>query len=67
MSACDVACPDAPTASLDAETRAVVLDLIREARARGAAIIGIFHDAEIRDRVCSREIDVTAFAPGRAA
>jgi len=58
---------DEPTASLDAENRAVVLDLIREARARGAAIIGIFHDAEVRERVCDRAVDVTAFSPGRAA
>ena len=58
---------DEPTASLDADNRAVVLDLILEAKARGAAIVGIFHDAEVRDRVCDREVDVTAFSPGRAA
>ena len=58
---------DEPTASLDTDNRAVVLDLILEAKARGAAIVGIFHDAEVRDRVCDREVDVTAFSPGRAA
>ncbi|MCR9150662.1 MAG: phosphonate C-P lyase system protein PhnL [Rhodobacteraceae bacterium] len=57
---------DEPTASLDAANRAVVLDLIEEAKARGAAILGIFHDADARAQVCDREIDVTAFAP-RAA
>jgi alpha-D-ribose 1-methylphosphonate 5-triphosphate synthase subunit PhnL len=53
---------DEPTASLDAANRAVVLDLIAEAKARGAAILGIFHDAEARAAVCDREIDVTRFA-----
>ncbi len=58
---------DEPTASLDATNRAVVLALIEEAKARGAAIIGIFHDAEARERVCDREIDVSGFTPARAA
>ena len=58
---------DEPTASLDATNRAVVLELITEAKARGAAIIGIFHDAEAREKVCDREIDVSGFTPARAA
>ncbi|NVK61528.1 MAG: phosphonate C-P lyase system protein PhnL, partial [Rhodobacteraceae bacterium] len=58
---------DEPTASLDATNRAVVLELISEAKARGAAIVGIFHDAAAREAVCDREIDVSAFAPGLAA
>ena len=58
---------DEPTASLDAANREVVLSLIEEAKARGAAIIGIFHDEAARDRVCDREIDVGAFTPGVAA
>ena len=58
---------DEPTASLDAANRAVVLDLIRAAKARGAAILGIFHDADARAAVCDREIDVAAFAPAAAA
>lgn len=45
---------DEPTASLDAANRAIVVALIDEAKARGAAIIGIFHDAEVRDRVADR-------------
>ena len=56
---------DEPTASLDPANRAVVLDLVREARARGAAILGIFHDAEARAAVCDREVDVGAFASTR--
>jgi alpha-D-ribose 1-methylphosphonate 5-triphosphate synthase subunit PhnL len=58
---------DEPTASLDAVNREVVLTLIEGAKARGAAIIGIFHDAAARDRLCDRLIDVTAFAPGAGA
>ncbi|MGB3315141.1 MAG: phosphonate C-P lyase system protein PhnL [Albidovulum sp.] len=58
---------DEPTASLDATNREVVLRLIEEAKARGAAIIGIFHDEAARARVCDREVDVTRFTPARAA
>lgn len=58
---------DEPTASLDATNREVVLSLIEEAKARGAAIIGIFHDEAARTRVCDREIDVGRFTPGMAA
>ena len=54
---------DEPTASLDATNREVVLSLIEGAKARGAAIIGIFHDEAARARVCDREIDVSAFTP----
>ena len=58
---------DEPTASLDAANRAVVLDLIAEAKARGAAILGIFHDEAARAQVCDRLVDVTAFTPARVA
>ncbi len=58
---------DEPTASLDAANREVVLTLIEAAKARGAAIIGIFHDEAARARVCDREIDVSRFTPGMAA
>jgi alpha-D-ribose 1-methylphosphonate 5-triphosphate synthase subunit PhnL len=58
---------DEPTASLDPSNRGVVLDLIREAKARGAAIVGIFHDEAARASLCDRVIDVTRFTPGRAA
>ena len=54
---------DEPTASLDATNREVVLGLIEEAKARGAAILGIFHDEAARERVCDRLVDVRAFTP----
>lgn len=58
---------DEPTASLDAANREVVLQLILEAKARGAAILGIFHDEAARAAVCDRLVDVRAFTPKVAA
>ena len=58
---------DEPTASLDARNRDVVLSLIEGAKARGAAIIGIFHDEGARNQVCDRVVDVTGFTPKAAA
>jgi alpha-D-ribose 1-methylphosphonate 5-triphosphate synthase subunit PhnL len=58
---------DEPTASLDAANREVVLVLIEEAKARGAAILGIFHDEGARARLCDRLVDVTGFTPKAAA
>lgn len=54
---------DEPTASLDAANRETVLALIEEAKARGAALLGIFHDEAARERVCDRLVDVTVFTP----
>ncbi|QDY71715.1 phosphonate C-P lyase system protein PhnL [Qingshengfaniella alkalisoli] len=54
---------DEPTASLDARNREVVMELIEQAKSRGAAIVGIFHDEAARDRVCDRLVDVTSFSP----
>jgi alpha-D-ribose 1-methylphosphonate 5-triphosphate synthase subunit PhnL len=52
---------DEPTASLDATNRQVVIELILEAKARGVAIVGIFHDAEVREAVADSLFEVTAF------
>jgi len=49
---------DEPTASLDAKNRATVTDMIREATERGAAIVGIFHDEDVRDQVGTRLYDI---------
>jgi alpha-D-ribose 1-methylphosphonate 5-triphosphate synthase subunit PhnL len=49
---------DEPTASLDAANRRVVIELIHEAKQRGSAIVGIFHDEEVRDAVAERHIDL---------
>jgi alpha-D-ribose 1-methylphosphonate 5-triphosphate synthase subunit PhnL len=58
---------DEPTASLDVANRQVVIDMIGEKKAAGTALLGIFHDQDVRDAVADRIIDVTSFAPGRAA
>ena len=50
---------DEPTASLDAANRDVVIAMIHEAKAAGSAIIGIFHDAEVRDAVADRLFTVS--------
>tara|TARA_R110002020_G_scaffold123761_1_gene280548 strand:+ start:79 stop:780 length:702 start_codon:yes stop_codon:yes gene_type:complete len=58
---------DEPTASLDATNRAVVVAMIGEKKAAGVALLGIFHDEEVREQVADRILDVTAFAPRIAA
>lgn len=45
---------DEPTASLDSTNSAAVIALIEQARERGAAIVGIFHDEAVRERVADR-------------
>ena len=45
---------DEPTASLDAANRAVVVELIRERKRAGAALLGIFHDDDVRAAVADR-------------
>jgi len=52
---------DEPTASLDVDNAQTVVELIREASARGAAIVGIFHDAHVGDAVATRRINVADF------
>jgi alpha-D-ribose 1-methylphosphonate 5-triphosphate synthase subunit PhnL len=53
---------DEPTASLDADNRAAVVALIAEKKRRGAAIVAIMHDEDVRDVVADRSIDVARFA-----
>jgi alpha-D-ribose 1-methylphosphonate 5-triphosphate synthase subunit PhnL len=49
---------DEPTASLDADSRARVVALVQEATARGAALVGTFHDAEVRAAVATRVVSL---------
>ena len=58
---------DEPTASLDARNRQTVVELIEKKKREGVAILGIFHDEEIRSRLADRIIDVTRFAAAPAA
>jgi alpha-D-ribose 1-methylphosphonate 5-triphosphate synthase subunit PhnL len=53
---------DEPTASLDAASRGLVMELIRQARQRGAAILATFHDADVRNAVATRLVTLAATA-----
>jgi alpha-D-ribose 1-methylphosphonate 5-triphosphate synthase subunit PhnL len=50
---------DEPTASLDGDNRRTVVDMILEAKRGGAAIVGIFHDDGVRERVADRCLHLT--------
>ena len=50
---------DEPTASLDAENRAVVVGMIQQAKARGIAIVAICHDSDVRDAIADRLFPLT--------
>jgi len=52
---------DEPTASLDAANRRVAVSLIQEAKARGAAIVAICHDDDVREEIADRNFDVAAY------
>ena len=54
---------DEPTASLDAANRATVVELIAEKKRRGAAIVAIVHDDEVRRAIADIVVDVTCFSP----
>ncbi|MBB3612864.1 phosphonate C-P lyase system protein PhnL [Rhizobium sp. BK602] len=58
---------DEPTASLDARNRAVVVEMIEQKKEAGVALLGIFHDEEVRAAVGSRILDVSEFSPRKAA
>jgi alpha-D-ribose 1-methylphosphonate 5-triphosphate synthase subunit PhnL len=49
---------DEPTASLDNANRDIVIAMILEAKQRGVAVVGIFHDTDVRDAVADRLIHV---------
>lgn len=49
---------DEPTASLDQKTKDIVIDLILELKAQGAAVLVISHDAYTLNRLCDRQIEL---------
>jgi alpha-D-ribose 1-methylphosphonate 5-triphosphate synthase subunit PhnL len=53
---------DEPTASLDAMNRSVVVDVVRERKQQGSAVVAIVHDESVRDAVADTLIDATRFA-----
>lgn len=52
---------DEPTASLDAENRSIVIDMIREKKKAGTALLGIFHDQDVRQALADDSIDITLY------
>jgi len=52
---------DEPTASLDQVNRAAVVEFIRHRKRAGTALIGIFHDEDVKRQVADRAIDVSRF------
>jgi alpha-D-ribose 1-methylphosphonate 5-triphosphate synthase subunit PhnL len=49
---------DEPTASLDPVSRERAIDLLREIKARGTAILAIFHDPALVDALADGEVRV---------
>jgi len=47
---------DEPTSALDAKNRQVVVELLTEKKKQGCALIGIFHDREVREKLCTQEL-----------
>ncbi|MGK7899128.1 MAG: phosphonate C-P lyase system protein PhnL [Xenococcus sp. (in: cyanobacteria)] len=47
---------DEPTSALDSKNRQVVVELLEQKKQQGCALIGIFHDEEVRNQLCTREL-----------
>jgi alpha-D-ribose 1-methylphosphonate 5-triphosphate synthase subunit PhnL len=45
----------------------VVMGLIAEKKAAGVALLGIFHDQDVREAVADAVVDITQFAVRRQA
>lgn len=53
---------DEPTASLDADNRDAVIEVVRERKLKGAAIVAIVHDDLVREAIADVALDVSRFA-----
>lgn len=47
---------DEPTSALDAKNRQVVVELLEAKKQQGCALVGIFHDEEVKQKLCTREL-----------
>ncbi len=52
---------DEPTAALDSGNRDTVVALIEESKKRGAGLLGVFHDEEVRAAVSTRSVNLEDF------
>jgi alpha-D-ribose 1-methylphosphonate 5-triphosphate synthase subunit PhnL len=53
---------DEPTASLDADNRSAVQQLIAEKKHCGTAIVAVVHDEKVREAIADRIVEVNQFA-----
>jgi alpha-D-ribose 1-methylphosphonate 5-triphosphate synthase subunit PhnL len=51
-----------PTASLDAANRQAVIDVVRERKRKGAGIVAVVHDDEVREAIADVSVEITRFA-----
>lgn len=51
---------DEPTASLDFASRERVIGLIEEAKSEGAAMVAVFHDLDLVDRLADETVEISA-------
>lgn len=52
---------DEPTASLDAQNAATVIEILREALTRGSTVIAVFHDPSAAGQLGARRIDLARY------
>lgn len=57
---------DEPTASLDETNREIVTELILEARRQGTAMVCVFHDTALQQRIGTRELSLKNYAKAAA-
>jgi alpha-D-ribose 1-methylphosphonate 5-triphosphate synthase subunit PhnL len=50
---------DEPTASLDRASQGIVISLLKDLKAKGTAMIGIFHDQASRDTIADRILEMS--------
>lgn len=55
---------DEPTASLDAENKQTVIDLIKESVDAGTCVIGVFHDISDQEKINGRAINMASAVRG---
>ncbi len=54
---------DEPTASLDAATRQIVIRVIKDLKATGTTVIGVFHDLDVMGRLADRVLRIEEGRP----
>ena len=53
---------DEPTSAMDSKNQAVVIELLKEARAEGATMLGVFHDPVLFEHLADKVIAMSDFA-----